>query len=569
MRGFRLVLLVLLVVAGCSLPLPSGVRSPSGTTASQQQAAGVEVLPQGPTADQTQVGAVVGFLAAQASPLGDYAIARQFLTSDLRSRWAPESGIRVYRPESEVLKPPTQRLDPPEAQSVRVALDVVGAVDSAGHYVPTPGHVVESYGITRTPDGWRVSSLPPSGYGLQLSLVDLQRTFAARNVYYVAHPVPGVAARHLAADRVFLPSQAGDAELTTLVRRALEPPSSALQDAVDPVLPGVTAERVTRSRTGVVTVTLAPDANDLGGRALRDLSARLVWTLKSGPQPFTGLRLRTAARLLRPQGSPDVQPANAWPDYDPEGTAEPPYFFVTVSGHPRSSGSTLPAALLDSVVERIVVSPRGDRVATLRRTRGRAQVMFGSLGSAVTLPGAQAPDLRSPTWGSGEAGLWLVSSSRRVLRLVPGEAAPRGVPTPGLPAGRISSLAVARDGTRAALVVGGEVYVAKVIWTSPGAPTLQAFTPLRLPTPSPPTQVVWSTSTELVLLRPDPGARAVVRVAVDGSASTVVLTGRLVPTDIAAAGTSLVVAASDHALYSVSQGITKVQSSATAPAFPG
>jgi hypothetical protein len=224
----------------------------------------------------------------------------------------------------------------------------------------------------------------------------------------------------------------------------------------------------------------------------------------------------------------------------------------------------------------VAVSPRGDRLATLHGSGDRVSVTHGSLRSPGTESAGPPGRYASPSWGSGEAGLWLVAGADRVVRLRPGAPAPSLVPTPGRPAGRITSLSVSRDGTRAALVIADRLYVAQVVWHDT-APSLESVRVLRLPGAGAPTRVLWSTPTELVLLQPDQGARAVLRLAVDGSASSVVLIGRLVPTGIAAAGTALVLASSDGtssagrqtALYSVSQGITKVQGTGTAPAFPG
>lgn len=552
--------LVLLLVAACSLPLPAGVHTTSAVP-SQQQAVGLEVLPQGPTPGQTQTGVVSGFLAAQASPAGDYAIARQFLMGDAARSWSPSAGIRVYQPQNEVVEAVPIQLQP---NSVRVQLDVVGDVDASGHFVAAPERVNDSYGLTKTAQGWRVSRVPEH-VGLQLSLPDLQRTFPVHDVYYLAPQAPGTTSRHLAPDRVFLPKAAGATGLDTLVRRAFAPPSPALADAVEPVLSGITPQAVTVTRDGTITVTLSEDANGLGADDLRNLSARLLWTLRSSYPNFNGLRLRTARAVLRPPGSADVQPPDAWRSFDPQALADDPAYYFVVRDRVRSSGPEQPAT--SAKAESVVVSPRGDRLATLRTTKGQVTVTFGSLRSTVTEPGGPSGRYSSPSWGSGEAGLWLVSGAEQVVRLRPGTAVPDGVPTPHRPAGAITSLAVSRDGTRAALVIADHVYVAQVVWHQQ-VPSLESFQLLRLPGSSTPTRVLWSTPTELVLLQPDQGARAVLRMAVDGSASSVVLTGRLVPTGIAAAGSALVLA-SGGALYSVSQGITKVQPAGSAPAFPG
>ena len=556
----------MLLAAGCSLPLPTGVHRPTAVPG-QGQPAELQVLPQGPTAGLSPAAAVAGFLAAQASPTGSYAIARQFLTGAAARAWSPEAGISVYSPDTERVALAPQRQG---ETSVQVQLTVLGEVDQDGHFVPERRDASDFYGVTKTREGWRVSTVP-KGVGLQLTKIDLLRTFAARNIYYLAPQLPGTGqARHLVPDRVFLPSGPGTDVPTDLVRRVFAQPSPALKGAVDEVLPGVAPLSATRSRDGVVTVTLSEDANGLGADDLRDLSARLVWTLRADPL-FTGLRLTTTRGILRPRGSSDVQPASAWSGYDPEGLgADPAYFFVA-RHRLRASGLKLPASAFTqpapagTAVDTVAVSPRGDRIATLHAVGGQVEVDLGSSRSSTVTVGLRAAGLSSPTWGSGEAGLWLIQGHQRVMRLDGSGKHLTPVAIQDRPAGRLTSLALSRDGARAALVIDRKVYVAKVVWHA-GVATLSGAVKL-LSGPGSPSQVVWSTPTELVVLQPDQGATAVLRLAVDGSSSTTVLTGQLMPTAVAAAGPVLVLA-SRGALYSVAQGITK-ETTGSQPTFPG
>jgi hypothetical protein len=560
-----LVPVALLLAAACSLPLPSGVRAPSNV-ASQRQSADLQVLPQGPTAGQGSLAVVAGFLAAQASPAGDYAIAREFLTGDAARRWSPHLGVRVYRPESEQIQPPARD------QPVPVLMTEVGEVDSSGRYVAHEAPKHDFYGVIKIREGWRINSLP-TWVGLQLTQVDLLRTFAARNIYYLA-PRHAGDPRHLVPDRVFLPG-GPKVGADALVRRLFEQPTAALGDSVDPIDPSLALLSVRRSRDGVVTVTLSDDALSLGTDDLRDLCARLVWTLRADPA-FTGLRLSTSRGVLRPPGVPDVQPATAWESYDPESLdASPAYLFVK-DRRIAASGTRLTASPLTTGsrrVDQVAVSPRGDRLAALVANGATVEVDLGSTRSSRVSTVAQASGLTSPTWGSGERGLWMVQHdgrpghSDRVVRVEPTGSTLLGVPIASRPAGRISSLALSRDGARAALVIGRAVYVFRVTWTGETASLVE---PRLLPTGHRgiATQVVWSTPTELVVLKPDQGALAVQRVAVDGSASTYVLLGTLSPTSLAAAGSTLVVASGGQ-LWSVAQGITSAQPVGMSPAFPG
>ncbi len=558
----RALVLGLLLAAGCSLPLPSGVHTPTGITG-QNQAAGLQVLPQGPTPGMSQKGAVEGFLAAQASPLGDYAVARRFLTGEAARTWSPDTGVRVFRPESEDVAVPN-----PREPSVRVHLVPLGNVDTTGHFVPETTPVNDYYGLTKVAAGWRISSVP-SGVGLQLSLVDLRRTFTATNVYYLAPRLPGQGtARHLVPDRVFLPDGSGADAAAALVRRALRPPSDALTGSVDPNLPGISAVSVTGTRDGTVTVTLSEEANGLGADDLRDLSARLVWTLRAD-RLFTGLTIRTARGILRPPGSSEVQPATSWQAYDPEGLGDDPAYYFVARKRLRASGTTLKPSPFTQVspgvdVRDVAVSPRGDRIATLHPRGSQVEIDLGTAADARVTTGPSRPGLSSPTWGSGEGGLWMLQRETRVLRL-DSRGVLREVTVRGRPTGAVTSMALSRDGARVAMVIGKRAYVGKVVWRG-STPTIEGLA-LLLAGAGAPTQVAWSTATEIVVLQPDQ-PRSLVRVAVDSSVTVPVLTGSLQPERIAAAGPLLVVESGD-ALYSVAQSITQVQKSGTRPAFPG
>jgi hypothetical protein len=554
------------LLSACSLPLPVGVHTPSNI-ATQRQQAGLQVLPQGPTAGQSQTAVVAGFIAAQASPAGDYAIARAFLTGDAASSWSPSTGLRVFAPDTEQL----QLRSTQQERSVQVRLTALGNVDNGGHFVRDQRTANDFYGVTKTADGWRISSIP-KGIGLQLSLVDLLRTFAVRSVYYLAPEQPGTKQRHLVPDRVFVRRPPGVDSVSTLVQRAFASPSAALEGSVDPVLSGVTPESVRRARDGIVTVQLSQEANALGADDLRNLSARLVWTLRADPL-FAGLRLSTDRGVLHPPGAGDVQPATSWAAYDPEALSEAPTYYFVSRKRLRAAGSRLltspftQAAPGGVAVDSVAVSPRGDRIATLHAVGRQVEVDLGSLTSAEVSVSLQRPGLSSPTWGSGEIGLWMLQSSDRVVRTDPAGTGLHAVSIQGRPAGDLRSLALSRDGTRAALVIDHGVYVAKVVWQG-GVASLASPT-LVLESHGRPRQVAWSSATELVVLQPDQGAAAVVRIAVDGSTKAQVLIGSLSPTAVAAAGANLIVASQDGALYSIGQGITKEQARGTAPTFPG
>ena len=188
-----------------------------------------------------------------------------------------------------------------------------------------------------------------------------------------------------------------------------------------------------------------------------------------------------------------------------------------------------------------------------------------------------APQLRgrglsSPSWGRGDAGLWLLRGGSDVL-LLPTVGPARVVPLGrSLPA-PLTSLAVSRDGARIALVAGGRLYVGRV---RPGGPAgvqvagLQPAAPLLRGV----TAVAWESVTAMVVLAPVRGTVLPVRVPLDGLGTTPFdgpgLPGR--PTAVAASPTGVWVAAGAGRagrLYRVSGRGFDVGPAGSAPAYPG
>ncbi len=565
--------LAVALVAGCSLPLPDGVRTPSDVTG-QDGRAGLQVLPEGPSLSQGARGAVAGFIAAQASPLGDYAIARQYLVGQAALRWSPESGIRVFRPDLETVS--SDRQDP---SIIRVTMSTVATGASTGHYTPVRGTPSETYGVTKDRSGgWRISSLP-DGVGLQLSQTDLARTFAVRNLYYLAPQRHTTDLRHLVPDRVFLPAAPDLSEL--LVRRVLGTPYEGLSGSVAPTgVPGLKVLDVSRSRDGVVTVALSNQVRALSGEALRDLAAQLVWTLRQESQ-VTGLRLREDGLPVRVDGEPDVIPVTEFASYDPDGLpANPPYYFLA-DGHLRSSVKGLARSELTvgpRRLEAIAISPRDDRVAALHRVGDRVEVLLGSTRSGSVTTPDRAVGLSSPTWGSGEVGLWMLQGDDRVVRLDPLGGRLSRVPL-SQPLTGITSLAVSRDGARVALAVGRTVRVGRIVWGPAGARVVD-LRPLatsvtvqqQVASNAIVQQVAWATSTDLVvLLRGSGAARVVQRLTVDGSGPLPAqpLPLAVSPTAITAAGASVLVSSGGRSqVFGVGQSAA-LQQAGSSPVYPG
>ena len=565
----RLLVLALLL-SGCSLPLPGGVKTVQGVTAEQEQpGGGVRVVPPGPRPGQTPEDVVRGFLQAQASADGAHAIARSYLTPAEARAWNDAAGARVYELKS---LETSLRASDADVTTVTVSAQVTGTIGGDGGYRPLAQQESEDYQVRLVAGQWRLAVVPP---GLRLTATDRDRSFLPVAVYYPGQ-VPESGSPRLVPDRVFLPTGSGLAE--RLVRRVLAPPTTSLAGAVAHE-PGLSVRSVRTDSAGVVTVDLR-GAAELPPEARQTLSAQLVWTLRDLGSAFNGLRLLASGAPLSVPGVGAVQDDGAWDEYDPEGLgANPPYLFVA-DRRLRASGVTLPSNVATAgdagqdgaiPVDDVALTPDRTQVALLEGTApGFVTVRVGPLRGPTYRTAVRARDLRSPSWGSGDRGLWLVRDRSSVALLPPGGDALQSVPVMDRPAGRLNALSASRDGARLALVYGTTLYVGRVEVTADG-PRVAGLRALD-PGGTAVSDVAWVNGTFLTVVglgRSAAGQLAqVARIGVDGSAVEVRSVGTLVPDALTASSDGVLLGA-DDVLYSLAGRIPARIGTGGRPAYPG
>jgi len=568
---------VLLVVAtalgttlatGCSLPLPGGVHEVGDVGGEARQGRPLEVIPPGPRAGASPTETVLGFLSAQASAVGEHEIARRFLTPGESGRWDDGGEVQVYDPDR--LQVRALAGGTAQEQVVRVTARVTGTVRADGSYLARPGdEVTEDYEVGRVQGEWRLRDVPD---GLRLTMADLQRAFEPVPVYYLA-PVVAERGPHVVPDVVFLPVE-GD-RVTALVRRLLAAPSQALAGSVRTAVPaGMRLRRAALSGSGVATVELVGGAVRPTGQGAQDLSAQVVWTLRSLGSAFRSLRLSVDGRPLAVPGGGATQDARDWEDYDPDGLGpNPPYLFtsgrrlrasVELPANPATSGDVGVGSAVPADV--VALTPDRTTVALLDTSDPRDVVVrVGPLRGSQFPVVARAAGLSSPSWGSADHGLWLIRDGRDLVRVADGL---KPVTVLGLPEGPLQWVSVSRDGSRVALVVAGRLHVGRVELVK-GAPRVAGLTEV-LPSLRAVTQVVWGSSTELVALGRRTRPNQVVRTTVDGSSAGTLNTAGLTPTEVAACPAGVVVASGDRLYLATRSGFRLVQTDASrAPVFPG
>jgi len=502
----------LVLVAGCGLPLGSGVQVPKQVSAGQQQRGDIQVLPPGPRADNTPEQAVRGFFGAQSNPEDGHASARAFLTPERRQRWKDVGQVSVFDR--------TLAIEPSvgEPNAYVVSAHRVGLIDADGSYTRTDDQVVLHVGLQRDPRrGWQLSQVPN---GLLLSVADRDRSFRWLSAYFLAPSSDANASPHLVPDPVFVPVTADPAQ--ALVQRLLRGPSRLLRDSVETAVPDDTTllDPVRTDAAGVATVNLSKQVAEAPQEQQQQLSAQLVWTLRGVQSAFSRLRLRSAGRDLQVTGDA-LQDRNEWPSYDPDGAAartQASYIsgrrLRSLDGSQRSS-----AGSAQQPVDVAAAAPRGGTMALLTH-EGPQWVLRTGPESGPYVVRRRAAALLSPSWGSGEVGVWLVDGRRLVLVPLTGPAV--AVPIDGIGAyGRVSGVRVSRDGVRVALIAGrgtGRHLVVGRVVSKAGRLRVVALQSLA-PGVGDVQDVSWDSSTSLVVLGRLGGLPLLpVRVAVDGSA---------------------------------------------------
>lgn len=574
-----------LLLAGCALPLPHGVQVPGRVTPEQARARDIQVLPPGPREGASPVDVVEGFLGAQSNPDGRHAIARSFLAPEAQGGWQDEAQTDVYDPQSlAVVGPPAPPPPGGRDATVVVTAAISGVIAPDGHFsAQVPASLSESYRLRREARGqWRLVQVPP---GLRLTSADRDRSFRARSTYYIAPTYVKGSAPHLVPDQVLLPVDGDPAR--ELVDRLLKPASAALSGTVSSAAPpGLTAKKVSTSAAGLVEVDLSGQALGLGGSDRQALSAQLVWTLRGLGAGFTGLRLTAVGRTFLVPGEDEVQDNGSWQSWDPEGLAPAPPVYYVQDRRLRVQEGMLPSGPATAgrpgegqavAVDDEAVTPDRTRLAVLSRSpAGRRNVIrTGPVTAGTFGQTTPAGSYSSPSWGSGEVGLWFLRDHRDIVLLAPSSRGPvQVVAVDRAPPGALTALAVSRDGARVALVIAGRLLVGRVE-PGPGGPRVLGLAEVA-PALRGVTDVSWETSTSLFALGLVQGSFVPTRLAVDGS-SVLPLDGPGLPTGarataVAASPDGVVVAVVSSAgprLYRVGGRGFSVLVAGSAPAYPG
>lgn len=414
------------VHVGRALPAGSGVEANE-----------IRVIASAPIPGMSPGRLVSGFLNALVDSDGNYAVARLYLAPG--AVWHPVTGTTVYDGG------PTVRVR--GVHSVDVAVPRVGTIDPRGNFRVAPGTLHTRFTVVRSDGQWRISHLTAE---ILLSASDADRTFQTAMIYFFNR-----AQTRLVPEPVLVPPDAPGLA-TTLIRELVDGPNRSLAPAVaNAVPPGtVLVGNVPIGSDGVAEVDLAGSVQQVSAAELERLSAQIVWTLRQVTS-VTAVRLLINGAPLSVAGVATVQPIGSWPQFDPESPPTSHGALLSDGGRIVGLGTSVPTALAGKDLVAPVISADGTVVAALHRKRHRTTLVEGAAagGLRARLSGAS---LTSPAFDP-QGDVIVVSGVGARSRLV--EVPPVGAARPVTVSASIrhegiSQVAISRDGSRIAMVVG-------------------------------------------------------------------------------------------------------------------
>lgn len=560
-RRHLLVLVALagLAVSGCAnIPTGGPVKVVDRAAAGGITVPNLTVFGQLPVPGESAPDLVRGFLQAVANYTNHYERARSYLTATAAARWQG-IGAEIYDVAGLAVSAPVHGV-------VSVTAPLVGRLDAEGEYQPASGTMTYRFGVVKRDGDWRIESLPAAPL---LSVTLFQDTYRAVKTYFLSSAAPVVV-----PDPVYLPVPL-DNLATALVSVLLTGPTDTWSAALRTAVPkGTSLTGPVSINAGVANVPLSRQVAQMSPSRYRLMSAQLVWTLQQ-----LGV---SAVRVAVAGGTPGPAflPVSAYLGFSPN-VASSFAAYATYDGQVVRLTDRGPAPIRDTRgLTSPAVSADGRLLAGVVTGPSGETLVEGQVGGPLKQVISFTAGVVSPSFAAGDV-LWAAVDLRlghqEVIRVLPGGDV-QEVLAPGFEnRGRISDLAVSRDGSRVAAVVGTNLLVGAVASSADGPMVQQAFS--LLPPGEADGGLSWQdASTLAVLVSVTQGAGTSeftepVRVSVDGSNVTPVDPAGLPPTQLtqlAAAPEGQMMVAAAGTLFQLGQpGWLPLLSHAADPAFAG
>jgi hypothetical protein len=484
-------LLLVAALSGCAtLPVSGPVRiGPDLAQPSDNNS--FYYSPSSPVDGASPTEILSGFLSAGTAPQNDYAIAREFLSESIRATWNPNQELLIQRA--------TPRITVTENGTAFVEVEVSARIDANGRYetLPTGTTRVLEYAFTQEAGQFRLSSAPDITMVIR-PVFDV--VFKSYSVYFLDK-----SKRTLVPELRWFPSN--PATGTKLVNALLAGPSSWLADSLVSAIPIGTVlsiDSVTVQREiAVVDLSAAALVASIPDRSL--IKAQLVATLTQLPTIT-----QVAVSIERSaQDIPDSQVLLS-------GSQTATLMAVGADGLQALTGANQDATNAGlsffgtREVSVLAVSKASDKLAA--GTENGVSVTGLSNPGAIT----ELIDARSSLVTMDYdpyKNLWLVSRSQLSVNSLPIQA-------PWLAGAEIVDFALSPEGSRVAVLIGGEanqVLVAGVVRDEGGTP-VRLSSPISIATDiENPTKLAWFDAVTVAVLNSEPETGNISLVAIGGA----------------------------------------------------
>lgn len=503
------------------------------------------------------------FLKATADPANRHLAARQFLTESASNDWDDAGSAMLIDNVVFVETRSSERVSVEMRADILGSLSDIGVFETAEGVLPDPGPIE----LVKTSDGWRVDSLPN---GVFLDWQQFQATYK-RNTLYFADPTGST----VVPDPRYVAVSDPDQLATELVTKLIAGPRPQMANTVRNLLspPLQLSGPVNRADGGKAGIGRGYGGAriDLDGLSTTDphskqlLAAQIIWTLAradiAGPYVINADGAALDDRFAQGWQTSDVAATDpgAADGADAGVHALVGGALVSLDGQ-RST--PVPGAFGHMPGQTAAALSRSGREAASVVTRNAAtpdataSLWIGGLGDAA----AQSADGRSlsrPSWALDEA-VWIVVDGNNVVRVIQEAASgqPARIPVDSTAVsthfpGTVTELQLSRDGTRAAMVIEGQVILAGVEQTPGGEFALTYPRRLGFGLGSSVISLSWRTGDDIVVSRTDP-QHPVSYVNLDGVNSDGPSRGLQVPVSTTVANPSTVYIADQRGVLQLS-----------------
>lgn len=263
--------LSILGLAACTSLPTSGSYQPGLGTDTVAQNARWQFNPNGPADGASAAEIVLGFLDAGESPIGDWEIAREFLTTEAAAVWDPNARVTIDDVDERDVSDIVTDDDSDTSGDVSTRVTSVGSLDETGLYTVEEQTVRSlDFEVVQVDGQWRISSAPD---GIVVQSGNFTNVFLPQTLVFSGLE------NHLVPDVRWFP------DAVSPVRRALEElidggPAPWLDGAVTSAFSGISFEGV-QVDDGTATVSLSSEAADASSSRRARMQTQLEQTLLS------------------------------------------------------------------------------------------------------------------------------------------------------------------------------------------------------------------------------------------------------------------------------------------------